>query len=139
MPACRALASLRDEAPGLLLSAVILFTSNATFCEQVVGQVGGRIAIFFGNAVALEHLAERGKNDFHITQEGNVLDVFQIVVNLGFPGHGIATVHLSKTTKALTHGVALALFGGHEHHVAHELRSRSNNSHVALEDVEEFG
>ena len=35
--------------------------------------------------------------------------------------------------------MALALFGGHEHHVAHELRSRPYHGHVALEDVEEFG
>ena len=35
--------------------------------------------------------------------------------------------------------MALALFGGHKNHVAHELGSRSNYGHVALEDVEEFG
>ena len=35
--------------------------------------------------------------------------------------------------------MTLALFGGHEHHVAHELRSRPYHGHVALEDVEEFG
>lgn len=120
------------------MTKVVLFTGNATFCKQVVSQVGGRIAIFFGNAVALEHLAERGKNDFHVTQEGNVLDVFQIVVNLGFPGHCIATIHLSKAAKTLTHGVPPALFGRHEYHVAHELGSRPDYGHVSLEYVEEF-
>ena len=35
--------------------------------------------------------------------------------------------------------MALALFGSHEDHVAHELRPRPDDSHVALEDVEEFG
>lgn len=35
--------------------------------------------------------------------------------------------------------MALALFGRHEDHVAHELRPRPDDGHVALEDVEEFG
>lgn len=35
--------------------------------------------------------------------------------------------------------MALALFGSHEDHVAHELRPRPDDGHVALEDVEEFG
>lgn len=121
------------------MPAVVLFAGDLAACEQVVGQVGGRIAIFFGNAVAFEHLAERGKNDFHVAQEGDVLDVFQIVVNLGFPGHCIATVHLSKAAKSLAHGMAFALFRGHEYHVAHELGPGSDYGHVALEDVEEFG
>ncbi len=39
----------------------------------------------------------------------------------------------------MTYGVAFALFGGHENHVAHELGPRPDYGHVALEDVEEFG
>ena len=35
--------------------------------------------------------------------------------------------------------MTLALFGGHEHHVAHELRPRADYRHVALQYVEEFG
>ena len=35
--------------------------------------------------------------------------------------------------------MALALFGRHEDHVAHELRPGPDDGHVALEDVEEFG
>ena len=35
--------------------------------------------------------------------------------------------------------MALALFVRHEDHVAHELRPRPDDGHVALEDVEEFG
>ncbi len=35
--------------------------------------------------------------------------------------------------------MALALFGSHEDHVAHELRPRPDDGHIALEDVEEFG
>ena len=35
--------------------------------------------------------------------------------------------------------MALALFGSHEDHVAHELRPWPDDGHVALENVEEFG
>ena len=66
-------------------------------------------------------------------------DVFQVVGYLGFPGHGVPAVHLSESAESLPHGVALALFGGHEHHVANQLGPRPYHGHVALEDVEEFG
>lgn len=46
---------------------------------------------------------------------------------------------MRQPAEALAHGVALALFGSHEDHVAHELRPRPDDGHVALEDVEEFG
>ena len=35
--------------------------------------------------------------------------------------------------------MALALFGGHEHHVANQLGSGPYHGHVSLEDIEEFG
>lgn len=35
--------------------------------------------------------------------------------------------------------MAAALFRCHEHHVAHELRSRADDGHIALQYVEEFG
>ena len=34
--------------------------------------------------------------------------------------------------------MAFALFRGHKDHIAHELRTRANHRHVALENVKEF-
>ena len=131
--------SLRDEAPGLLLSAVVLFAGDLAACEQVVAEVGGGVAAFFGDSVALEHLAERGEDYPDVAKEGDFLDVFKIVADFGFPGDGVAPVHLCKPAEALPHGVPPALFGRHEYHVAHELGPGPDYGHVALEDVEQFG
>ena len=139
MPACRASASLRDEASGLLLSAVVLFAGDLAACEQVVAEVGGGVAAFFGNPVTLKHFAKCSEDDLHIAKEGDFLDIFKIVANFCFPGYCIATANLSKSAKSLTHGMAFALFGSHKDHVTNKLRSRANYSHVTLEDVEEFG
>ena len=46
---------------------------------------------------------------------------------------------MSESTQALPHGMALALFGGHKDHVAHQLRARADYRHVTFQDVEEFG
>ena len=121
------------------MSAVVLFAGNATFGEQVIGQVGGGVAAFFGNAVTLEHLAERGEDYLDIAKEGDFLDVFKVVADFSFPGDGVAPAYLRKSAEPLPHGVAFALFRSHKDHVAYKLGSRPNYGHVALEDVEEFG
>ena len=124
---------LRNKPFRFFLSAVILFAGNAAACQQVVAEVGGGIAVFFGDVGTLdERLVERGEDDFHVAHEGDFLDVFKIVGNLGFPGNGVTTVNLSESTQALPYGVALALFGGHKDHVSHELRARADYRHVAL-------
>lgn len=130
---------LRNKLFRFGLAAVVLFAGNATFCEQIIGQVGSGVAAFFGNSVTLEHFAKRSENDFHVAKEGDFLDVFKIVADFGFPGDGVAPVYLRKPAESLPHGVPPALFGGHEHHVAHELGPGPDYGHVALEDVEEFG
>lgn len=121
------------------LSAVVLFAGDLAACEQVVAKVGGGVTAFFGYVGTLDKSLVQGReDDFYIAKEGDVLDVLQIEVNLCFPGDGVASANLSKSAESLTYGVAFALFGGHENHVTHELRSRPDYGHVALEDVEEF-
>ena len=121
------------------MSAVVLFASDLAACEQVVAEIGGGVGTFFGNSVALEHLAERGEDYPDVAEESDFLDVLQVVGDFRFPGDGVAPVHLRKPAESLPHGVPPALFGGHEYHVAHELGPRPDYGHVALEDVEEFG
>ena len=121
------------------MSTVVLFAGDLAACEQVVAEVGGGVAAFFGDSVALEHLAERGEDYPDVAEECDFLDVLQVVGDFRFPGDGVAPVHLCKPAEALPYGVPPALFGGHEHHVAHELGPRPDYGHVALEDVEQFG
>ena len=121
------------------MSAVVLFAGDLAACEQVVAKVGGGVTAFFGYVGTLDKsLVQSREDDFHIAQEGDVLDVLQIVINLCFPGHSVASANLSESAESLAHGVAFALFRGHENHVAHELGSRPDYGHVTLEDVEEF-
>ena len=128
-----------DELFGFGLALVVLFAGDFAGFEQVVAKVGGGVAAFFGDSVALEHLAERGEDDPDVAQEGDFADIFEVVADFRFPGDGVAAVDLRQPAEALAYGVALALFGRHEDHVAHELRPRPDDGHVALEDVEEFG
>ena len=121
------------------MSAVVLFAGDLAACEQVVAEVGGGVGTFFGDSVALEHLAEGGEDYPDVAEEGDFLDVLQVVGDFRFPGDGIAPVHLRKPAESLPHGVPPALFGRHEYHVAHELGPGPDYGHVALEDVEEFG
>ena len=122
------------------MSAVVLFAGDLAACEQVVAKVGGGVTAFFGYVGTLDKSLVQGReDDFHVAKEGDVLDVLQIEVNLCFPSDGVASANLSKSAESLTYGVAFALFGGHENHVAHELGPRPDYGHVALEDVEEFG
>ena len=121
------------------MSAVVLFAGDLAACEQVVAEVGGGVGTFFGDSVAIEHLAERGEDYPDVAEEGDFLDVLQVVGDFRFPGDGVAPVHLRKPAESLPHGVPPALFGGHEYHVAHELGPGPDYGHVALEDVEEFG
>ena len=121
------------------MSAVVLFAGDLAACEQVVAKVGGGVTAFFGYVGTLDKSLVQGReDDFYIAKEGDVLDVLQIEVNLCFPSDGVAPAHLRKPAEALPHGVPPALFGRHEHHVTHKLRSRPDYGHVALEDVEEF-
>lgn len=139
MPACRASASLRDELFCFCLSAVVLFAGDLAACEQVVAEVGGGVGTFFGDSVALEHLAERGEDYPDVAEECDFLDVLQVIGDFRFPGDGVAPAHLRKPAESLPYGVPPALFGGHEHHVAHELGPGPDYGHVALEDVEQLG
>ena len=120
------------------LSAIILFAGDIAACEQVVAEVGGCVATIFGNSVSLEHFAKSGEDYPDVAEEGNFLDVLQVVGDFRFPGHCIAAVHLRKSAKSLPYGVALALFGSHKDHVAYKLRSRPNYRHVALENIEQL-
>ena len=120
------------------MSAVVLFAGDASAREQVVAEVGGGVHALLGYAVAPEHLGQRGEDDLHVAQEGDAPDVLEVVGDFRFPGDGVASVHLRKAAEALSHGVAAALFGRHEDHVAHELRPRPDYGHVAPQDVEEF-
>ena len=121
------------------MSAVVLFAGDLAACEQVVAEIGGGVGTFFGDSVALEHLAEGGKYYPDVAEECDFLDVLQVVGDFRFPGDGVAPAHLRKPAEALPYGVPPALFGGHEYHVAHELGPRPDYGHVALEDVEKFG
>ena len=121
------------------MPAVVLFAGDLAACEQVVAKVGGGVTAFFGYVGTLDKSLVQGReDDFYIAKEGDVLDVLQIEVNLCFPSDGVASADLSKSAESLTYGVAFALFGGHENHVAHELGPRPDYGHIALEDVEEF-
>lgn len=122
------------------MSAVVLFAGDLAACEQVVAEVGGGVTVRLGDVGALdEGLVDGGEDNLHVTPEGDLLDVLEVVGYLGLPGHGVPAVHLGKPAESLPHGVALALFRGHEHHVAYQLRPRPYHGHVTLEDVEEFG
>ncbi len=121
------------------MTTVVFFTSDASIGKQVVAEVGGCVTVVLGDTHTFKHFAESGENDFRVTPEGDFLDIFEVVGNLGLPGHCIAAVHLRKPAKSLPHGVALALFRGHKYHVAHKLRPRPDYGHVALEDVEQLG
>lgn len=130
---------LCDEFLGLFLALVVFSLADAAASQQVVAKVGGGVAVFFGDVAALDKgLVQGGQDDLHVAKEGDVLDVFQVVVDLCFPGDGVAAANLCESAEALAHGVALALFRGHEYHVTDKLRSRPNYCHVALEDVKEF-
>ena len=131
--------SLRDEAPSLLLPAVVLFAGDLAACEQVVAKVGGSVTAFFGNSVTLKHFTKCREDDFHVAKEGDFLNVFKIVADFSFPCHCVTTADLRESAKSLSHGVTLTLFRGHKDHVTHKLRPRPDYGHVALEDVEEFG
>ena len=130
---------LRYESFCFGLATVVLFTGDFAACEQVVAEVGGCVTVVLGDIRTFKHFAESGENDFRVTPEGDFLDIFKVVGNLGLPGHCIAAVHLRKSAKSLPHSVAFALFRGHKYHVANKLRSRPDDGHVALEDVEELG
>ena len=130
--------SLRDEFLGLGLSIVVLFAGDPAACEQVVAEVGGGVAAFLGYAVALEYLTEGGKYYPDVAQEGDFLDVLEVVADFSFPGDGVAPAYLRESAESLPHGVALALFRGHEDHVAHQQGPGPDYGHVALEDVEQF-
>lgn len=129
---------LGDELFSEFLAFLVLGLADAAFREQIIGKVRGGIAVLFGDAVALEDFREGGENDFHIAQKGDALDVLEVVRNLRFPGDGVAPVNLCETAEALAHGVAATLLGGHEDHVANELRPRPDYGHVALQNIEEF-
>ena len=120
------------------MSAVVLFAGDLAACEQVVAEVGGGIATFFGNSVTLKHFAKRSEDDFYVAKEGDFLDVFEIVADFSLPSDCIASAYLRESAEPLPHGVALALLLGHKDHVTHELRSGPDYGHVALKDVEQF-
>ena len=129
-----------NQALGFGLAAVVFFAGNLAGGQQVVAEIGGGVAVFFGNVRALdERLVQRGEDNFHVAQEGDVPDVLQVVGDFRFPGHGVPAVDLCQSAEPLPHGVALALFRGHENHVAHQLGAWPDHGHVALEDVEQLG
>ena len=135
-----ALPRLGDKSLGVFLTAIVLFAGDLARSEQVVAQVGGRMAVFFDNVRALdESLVERSEDDLHVAPEGDVLDIFQVVIDLGFPRDGVAAVNLGQAAQSLANAVALALFRGHKDQVAHKLRPRADYGHVALQYIEEFG
>lgn len=134
------LPGLRNKPFRFFLAAVVFFAGNLARGKQVVAQVSGGVAILFRDAVALdERLHERRENNLHVTEESDSLYVLQVVLDFLFPGDGIPAINLGKSAQPLPYGVAFALFGSHEHHVAHELRPRADYRHVALQYVEEFG
>ena len=55
------------------------------------------------------------------------------------PGEGVAPVHLRPAGDAGQHFVAARLLGGVAVEVLHQQRARTDQAHVAFEDVEEFG
>ncbi len=68
--------SLRNKLFRLGLAAVVLFTGDLAACEQVVAKVGGGVGAILGNSIALENFTQRSENDYHITDEGDMFDVF---------------------------------------------------------------
>ena len=136
----RILPRLRNQPFRFFLPAVVFFAGDAATCQQVVTEVGRGVTAFFGNVGTLDKgLVQRRENYLHVTEKGNALNVLQVVLNFLFPGHGIPAIDLGKPAQALPYGMAPALVGGHEHHIAHELRPRADYRHVALQYVEEFG
>ena len=131
---------LRNKFFRFFLPAVVVLAGDAAACQQVVTEVGRGVGAFFGDVGTLDKgLVQRRENNLHVTQEGDFLDVLEVILDFLFPGHCVPAVDLGKPAQALPYGVALALFGGHKDHVAHELRPRANYRHVALQYVEEFG
>ena len=127
------LPGLRNKLFRFFLTAVVFLAGDTTARQQVIAKVGGGVAILFSDAVALdERLHERRENNLHVTEESDSLYILQIVLDFLFPGDGVPTVDLGKSAQALPYGVTLALFGGHKHHVAHELRPRTDYRHVAF-------
>ncbi len=76
------------------MAPVVLFAGDFAGFEQVVAKVGGGIATFFGDSVALEHLAERGEDDPDVAPKGDFADIFEVVADFRFPGDGVASVDL---------------------------------------------
>lgn len=83
-----------DELLGFGLALVVLFAGDFAGFEQVVAEVGGGVAAFFGDSVALEHLAERGEDDPDVAPKGDFADIFEVVADFRFPGDGVAAVDL---------------------------------------------
>lgn len=127
------LPGLRNKPFRFFLAAVVFLAGDASVCQQIVAQIGGGIAVLFGDVGTLDKgLVQRSEYYLHVTQEGDFLDVLEVILDFLFPSHGVPAVDLGKPAQALPYGVALALFGGHKDHIAHELRPRADYCHVAF-------
>lgn len=134
------LPGLRNQLSRFFLAAVVFLAGDSPAGQQVVTEVGRGVGAFFGDVGTLDKgLVQRSENNLHVTQEGDFLDILEVILDFLFPGHGVPAIDLGKPAQALPYGMALALFGGHEHHVAYELWPRAYYRHVAPQYVEEFG
>lgn len=89
-------------------------------------------------ALALYRFHERSEDDFHIAKEGHVVHIFHIVLEFLFPGNGVASIHLRKSTEARAHIVTVFLLGIVSRQIFNQKRSRSNHSHIAFKNIEQF-
>lgn len=83
---------------------------------------------------------DRGKkDDFYIEEEGDMVDVPQVVGEFFFPRDGITAVDLCPTGEAGAKVVAGHLFGAVEGQVFHQQRPWADKAHLSFENVEQFG
>ena len=68
-----------------------------------------------------------------------VIDIPYVEIETFFPGECVATVDLGPTGQAGEDVVATSLMGRVTREVLRKKRARANKTHVAPEDIEEFG
>ena len=102
-------------------------------------ELGGGGAAGGTDALALEDFSNRHEQYFDIQPEGVVIDIPYVEGELVLPGEGVAPVHLCPAGDAGEDFVAARLLGGVAVEVLDQQRARTDQAHLAFEDVEELG
>jgi len=122
-----------------LLLFVIGFLVDLALLHQPIAEVHVGVRALADGVASFEHLADGGKEDLDIDEEGDLFYVLEVVLKFFFPGDVVPAVDLGKSREPRAHAVAAALLGGHEGHIADELGARSDDRHVSYENVKELG